>query len=31
MPSTSRRPSAFTPTAMVTATETIRPASLTFT
>jgi hypothetical protein len=31
MPRTSRRPSALTPTAMVTATGTIRPASRTFT
>jgi hypothetical protein len=30
MPNTSRRPSVFTPTAIITATETIRPASLTF-
>jgi len=31
MPSTSRRPSVLTATAMVTATDTIRPASRTFT
>ena len=31
MPRTSRRPSPLTPTAMVTATETMRPASRTFT
>jgi hypothetical protein len=31
MPSTSRRPSLLTATAMVTATETMRPASRTFT
>jgi hypothetical protein len=31
MPSTSRRPSVLTATAMVTATETMRPASRTFT
>ena len=31
MPSTSRRPSLLTPTAMMTATETIRPAWRTFT
>ncbi len=31
MPSTLRRPSPLTPTVMVTATETIRPASLAFT
>ena len=30
-PSTSRRPSVLTPTAIVTATDTIRPASRTFT
>jgi hypothetical protein len=30
MPSTSRTPSVFTPTAIITATETIRPASRTF-
>jgi len=31
MPSTSRRPSVLTPTAMITATETIRPIWRTFT
>jgi len=31
MPSTSRRPSVFTPTATMTATETMRPAWRTFT
>jgi len=31
MPSTSRIPSLFTPTAMIAATETMRPASRTFT
>ena len=31
MPSTSRRPSVLTPTAMITATETMRPSWRTFT